>query len=189
MSLLIIGLALWVVAHLIKRLAPSLRQSLTDRMGEGSKGLFAALIVVSIILMVMGYRRTEFIAVWDPPSFMVHLNNLLMIAALYVYGAGGPKGAKVWLGTKLRHPQLTGFSIWAVAHLLVNGDLAAIVLFGGLLAWAQASMAVINSAEGPWIRPDRAAPRKEVVLVVITLVLFAVITALHTWLGRWPFPG
>lgn len=189
MTLLLLGLALWIAAHVAKRLAPDLRQSLSDKMGEASKGVFAVLIVLSIVLMVLGYRSTDFTPLWEPPGFMVHLNNLLMVIALYIYGAGGPKGAKVWLGTKLRHPQLTGFSIWAVAHLLVNGDLSAVILFGGLLIWAQFSIVLINRNEGPWVVPARAAPKKEIVLIVITIVLFLAITSLHAWLGRWPFPG
>ena len=189
MTLLITGLIIWYVAHLIKRVTPEFRQSLSEKMGNASKGVFALLIVLSVVLMVLGYRRANFIPVWFPPEFMVHLNNLLMLTALYVYGAGGPKGAKVWLGTKIRHPQLVGFSIWAVAHLLVNGDLASLMLFGALLVWAQLSIFMINAADGPWVRPDRAPAKKEIVLVGITLVLFCIIAGVHIWLGRWPFPG
>jgi uncharacterized membrane protein len=89
---------------------------------------------------------------------------------------------------KMRHPQLTAVKIWAVAHLLVNGDLSSIILFGGLLAWAVGSVILINRA-GPWVRPQPGDAKKDILLVVITLVLFAVMTAIHAWLGVWPFPG
>lgn len=189
MTLLILGLVLWTAAHFFKRLAPDARAGLSDKMGDASKGLFAVLIVVSIVLMVMGHRAFEFIPIWSPPSFMGHLNNLLMLVAFYVYGASAAKGVKVWIGTKIRHPQLAGFSIWAVAHLLANGDLSSIILFGGLLIWAQASIYLINAQDGPWEVPPRAPVKKEITLVIISLVLFTVVAAIHIWLGVNPFGG
>ena len=189
MALLIIGLALWVAVHLLKRVAPGMRGAMTERMGSASMGLIALGVVASIILMVIGYRQAEFIPVWQPPSFMVHLNNLLMLVAFYIYGASARKSDKVWVGTKIRHPQLTGFGIWAIAHLLVNGDLASVILFGGLLIWAVLSVRLINAAEGPWVVPPRAATKSEIVLVVITLVMVGIVTAIHSWLGVWPFPS
>jgi len=76
-----------------------------------------------------------------------------------------------------------------VAHLLVNGDLASIILFGGLLAWAVLEVIIINRAEPVWNRPQPGEAKKDVLLVVITLVSFVVIAAIHAWLGVWPFPG
>jgi uncharacterized membrane protein len=112
-----------------------------------------------------------------------------MLVALYIYGASAAKPAKVWIGTKIRHPQLVGFSIWAVAHLLANGDLAAILLFGTMLIWAQVSIVMINKAEGDWVVPKRAPAQKEISLFVITSVLFLLLAAIHNWLGVSPFGG
>ena len=182
MTLLLLGLALWVVAHFLNRLMPELRAKL-------NYPAMAALILGSVVLMVIGYRAADFIPVWSPPSFFGHINNLLMLVAFYIYGASAAKPAKVWIGTKIRHPQLVGFSIWAVAHLLANGDLASVVLFGGLLAWAQVSIVLINRAEGNWVVPDRAPAKKEGILVVITLSLFLLVAAIHNWLGVSPFGG
>ena len=139
--------------------------------------------------MVFGYRAVEFIPVWQPPSFITGINNLLMLLAFYTFGASARKSDKVWLGTKLRHPQLTALKIWAVAHLLVNGDLASIILFVGLLAWAVASVIIINRAEGVWVAPARAPAKSEIILVVITLVVFSAVAGIHTWLGVSPFGG
>lgn len=189
MIFLILGVLEWSFVHLLKRIAPNLRQSMTDRMGEGSKGVITALLVMSIVLMVWGYRQAEFIIVWSPPSFFGHINNLLMLLAFYTFGASAAKDAKVWLGTKIRHPQLMSVKIWAVAHLLANGDLASIILFGGLLAWSVISVVLINKAEGPWTPPPQAPIKKEITLVVITLVLFSVVAMIHLWLGVSPFGG
>lgn len=183
MTLLIAGVALWWVAHLFKRLAPVPRNA----MGDPGKGLMAVLIVVSVVLMVLGYRAAEGTVYWGRDPMWVGINNLLMVIAFYIYAVGGPKGERVWLGTKLRHPQLTGFSIWAVAHLLVNGDVPSFILFGGLLAWAVVEVLLINAQDGPWTPPVRAPKRKEVTYVVITLVVVAVVMAIHYALGVTPW--
>jgi uncharacterized membrane protein len=181
MILLTLGVILWAAAHYFKRIAPDARA----QMGNTGKGLVAVAIVVSLLLMIFGYRGADFIHVWSPPSWTVHLNNLMMLIAVFVYGMSATTGR---LRGKMRHPQLTAVKIWAVAHLLVNGDLASIILFGGLLAWAVGSVILINRA-GPWVRPKPGDAKKDILLVVITLVLFAVMTAIHAWLGVWPFPG
>ena len=182
MTLLILGLILWSLAHYFKRLAPDMRANL----GNPGKGIMALLIVVSVVAMIYGYRWAPFISVWYPPSFMVHINNLLMLIAFFVYGMSATTGR---LRGKMRHPQLTAVKIWAVAHLLVNGDLASIILFGGLLAWAVGSVILINRAEPDWQRPQPGDAKKDILLVVITLVMFSVVAAIHYWLGVPPFPG
>lgn len=182
MTLLILGLILWVGAHYFKRLAPDMRSS----MGNAGKAVVAVAIVASLALMIFGYRGAAFIPVWSPPSFMVHINNLLMLVAFFVYGLSATTGR---LRGKLRHPQLTAVKIWAVAHLLVNGDLASLILFGGMLAWAVGSVILINKAEPDWQRPAPGAAKKDILLVVITLVSFSVVAAIHIWAGVWPFAG
>lgn len=76
-----------------------------------------------------------------------------------------------------------------MAHLLVNGDLASIILFGGLLAWAVVSVILINRAEPGWTPPPHAGRATYIRLVVITAVIFAVVVGIHTWLGVSPFPA
>ncbi|MEP3346571.1 MAG: NnrU family protein [Litoreibacter sp.] len=189
MTLLILGLLIWTFVHWMKRLAPDLRQSMTDKMGDASRGVIAAALVLSIVLMVIGYRSAEFIPVWSPPSFFGHINNLLMLLAFYTFGASAAKPAKAWLGTKIRHPMLAAVKIWAFAHLLANGDLASIFLFGGMLTWAVGSMILINRAEGPWTPPEQAPAKKEITLVVVSLVMFTVVASIHVMLGVSPFGG
>src|SRR6056297_1014144 len=181
MAYLILGLILWTAAHLFKRVAPDLRES----MGTAGKALAAVGILAGLVLMIYGYRQAEFVNIWFPPAWTVHLNNLMMLAAVFVYGMSATKGR---LRGAMRHPQLTAVKIWAVAHLLVNGDLASLVLFGGLLAWAVLEVVVINHSE-EWERPQPGEAKKDVILVVITVVMFLVITLIHNWLGVWPFPG
>jgi uncharacterized membrane protein len=184
-SLLILGLALWTAAHFFKRLMPMQRAA----MGDAGKAVVAVAIVAGVVLMVLGYRGAEFLNVWTPPAFLTHVNNTLMIFAFWVYGSSMAKGAKVWPANKIRHPQLTAVKIWALAHLLVNGDLASIVLFGGLLAWAVGEVILINRAQPGWTAPATAGTATKVRLLVITLVLYGAVAAIHAWLGYWPFPS
>ncbi len=185
MTLLILGLAVWTAAHFFKRLMPDARA----RMGSAGQGIVALAIVAGLILMVLGYRWADFIHVWSPPTFFVHINNALMLLAFWIYGSSAAKGAKAWPAYKIRHPQLTAVKIWAAAHLLANGVLASIILFGGLLAWAVVSVILINRAEPDWTPPAPAGRATYIRLVVISAVLFAVVAAVHIWLGVSPFPG
>ena len=180
MTVLIAGLALWWGAHLFKRLFPGPRAA----MGDKGKAVMAVLLLLSVVLMVVGYRSADVIVVWSPPTFMTHINNTLMLLAVYFFAADGLKTALV---RKVRHPQLTGVKTWAVAHLLVNGDLASIVLFGGMLAWAVVSVIVINRAQPGWTPPPPAPARKEIIAVVGTLVGVVVIMLIHNWLGIQPW--
>ncbi len=189
MILLLLGLALWSAVHLLPAAAPDRRAALAARIGAGPyKGVAAALLLLSVVLMVQGYKAAGAVPVdlWFPPSWTVHLNNLLMLLAFLVFGAGHAKGN---LRRVIRHPQITGVKIWALAHLLVNGDLGSVVLFGGLLAWAVASMILINKRDGAWMRPPESPRSRDLLHVVLSVALFGVVAMAHNWLGVWPFPG
>jgi uncharacterized membrane protein len=177
---LILGVALWAGAHLFKRLAPKRRAA----MGESGKGLIALALLASIVLMVLGYRWADYIHVWTPPAFLTHLNNLLMLLAVYLFAASL---LKTRITGVIRHPQLTAVKTWALAHLLVNGSLAGILLFGGLLAWAVVAVILINRAQRSWQRPAPASLLIEGGAVVAALVGLWVIGTIHIWLGVWPY--
>jgi uncharacterized membrane protein len=183
MTLLILGLILWTAAHYFKRLMPAQRAA----MGDKGKAVMAIAIVVSLVLMIIGYRGADFIPVWTPPTFLTGINNLAMLVAFWIYGSSAAKGAKAWPAYKTRHPQLLAVKVWAAAHLLVNGDLASIVLFGGMLAWAVGSVILINRAEPNWTPPAHAGRKTYIRLAVISLVLFSIVAGIHIALGVNPF--
>lgn len=186
MALLLLGLALWIGAHLFKRVAPGARAAMQDRMGDASKGLVALVLAISVLLMVIGYRGAEFTPLYTPPGWTVHLVDLGMLLAIALFGLGSSRSQ---FRGRLRHPQLTGFALWAGLHLSVNGDLASVLLFGVLLVWALVEMVVITAAE-PAPEPYSGGTTAGTVrLLVISLVLYAIITSVHAWLGVWPFPG
>ena len=182
MTWILLGLALWWGAHLFKRLAPARRVA----MGDAAKGLVTVGVLAGVVLMVVGYRGNTAPDLWYPPAFLSHVNNLLMLLAFYLYAASG---MKTRITRTIRHPQLTAVKTWAVAHLLVNGDLASIILFGTMLVWAVLEVILINRAARTWVRPDLAPMGKEIGAAVGTVIVTGLIAAIHTWLGYWPFGG
>jgi uncharacterized membrane protein len=181
--ILVLGVLLWSGAHLFKRIAPDARAG----MGDKGKGIVAVLSVVAIVLMVIGYRGWDDSAIlWnDNPAFK-GINNLLMVVALYLYAASG---MKTRIGTAMRHPQLTAVVIWSGAHILANGELRSVVLFGGLAVWALLSMVMINAA-GPWQRPvAKSSVGKEIGAVVGAVVVAMALGYVHIWFGKSPFGG
>ena len=180
--LLILGVALWWAAHLFKRVAPERRAS----MGDAGKGAVAVGLLISIVLMVIGFRATPYVDVWTPPVFMIHLNNLIMLIAIWMMSPAGTKGR---LLNKVRHPMMGGFKLWAFAHLLVNGDLASIILFGGLLAWAVVEVIVINKSEPDWTPGEPGTLGKDAMFFVASIVLLGIIGYIHGLVGPSPFPG
>ena len=182
MAMIVAGLLLWWGAHLFKRAAPEARA----RLGDGGKGLVTGLLLAGVVLMVLGYRWTEWVSVYVPWPGMGHLNNTLMLISVFLFGVGGTKGT---LYPRMRHPMLWGTVIWAVAHLLVNGDRASILLFGGIGLWALLSIWVINRS-GPWVAPTNGRGLKgDAMNLVGTLALYGVIAYVHIWLGHSPFVG
>ena len=165
--------------------------ALKDFLKQESAGGIVLIIAAGLALIIVGYRNTELglVQVWFPPSWMIHINNLLMLLAFWVFGSSAVQGAKAWPANRIRHPQLTAVKIFTFAHLLVNGDLASIILFGGMLAWAVVSVIMINKAEPEWTRPETASERTYIRLGIISVVLFSVVAGVHNWLGYWPFPA
>jgi len=180
MSLLVLGVLLWAAAHLFKRLAPAARA----RMGDKAKGAVALAVLVSIVLMVIGYRMTEGAVFWGRHPATVGLNNLLNLFAVYLFAASG---MKTWITSKIRHPQLTAMKAWAIAHLLVNGDVPSFVLFGGLLAWAVVEVILINRQTEDTRPKGPFETRKEIIAAGAAVVVFSAIAGVHYLLGYAAF--
>ena len=188
MSLLITGVAIWIVVHLIPAIAPSLRQSLVASMGEKAyRGVFALVILGSLALIVVGWRSTpeEFIYILPPETRMVSF-FLICLALILMGAAHHPSRIK----RVIRHPMLTGVFVWAAAHLLVNGTVRAMVLFGGLGVWALLEIVLINRREGAYIKPDKPDFSEELKGTFISAGFLLILLFLHPYFaGVTPFPG
>ena len=181
MLILTAGVALWAYSHLMKRVTPGFRAGL----GDGTGRLVATVLTLAALaLMIYGYRSADVVQLWQPSAFLRHINNLLMLIAVILLNMGFSRGV---LRAKMRHPMLGAVKVWALAHLLVNGDLASVILFGGLLAWAVVDMILINRMEPPWQRPRAGPVVNDVIYLALSLLLFGVIGYIHIWLGYNPF--
>jgi len=137
MTLLLLGLILFLGIHTLTTLREP-RAALIGRLGEGPyKGLYSLVSAVGLVLIVWGfarYRDTAYLQIWAPPTWLHPVALVLMWFAFVALAAAySPSG---WIKGKLRHPMLVGIKSWALAHLLANGDLGALILFGAFLAWA-----------------------------------------------------
>jgi uncharacterized membrane protein len=131
---LIIGLVVFLGAHVFVTLRDK-RAAAMARLGPMYRALFALVAVVGLVLIVWGYgsyRAHEWIQIWTPPAFMRHITvGLMLIAVILFTAAFIPSHIKA----KAKHPMLAAVKTWALAHLLSNGDLGSILLFGSFLAW------------------------------------------------------
>ena len=133
MTLLIVGVALFIGAHLIPSV-PSLRDRLKRQVGGNAyRGLFALVSLVGFVLLVMGMGRASFVPLWDPPAWGHRVPVFGMLLALTLFVAA-------FMPTNLkrltRHPMLWGVTLWAAVHLVANGDLASLILFGSFGAFS-----------------------------------------------------
>ena len=137
MTLLLCGLFLFIATHSVRIFAEPLRTNLVERMGVWPyKGVLAVLSLLGFWLLLTGYAqaRLETWVVWTPPAFLRHIMWLLMLFALVLLVAAYvPRNH---LKKRLKHPMVLSVKVWALAHLLVNGQMHQMVLFGALLVWA-----------------------------------------------------
>jgi uncharacterized membrane protein len=172
LSVLILGLVVFLGNHLFVTFRDT-RAGAIGRLGKvGYRALFSVVSIVGLALIVYGYatyRAQDWIQIWSPPDFMRHITIGLMLIAVIVFTAYFiPSHIKAWA----KHPILASVKTWAFAHLLSNGDLGSIVLFGSFLAWGvYARIAakrrtdyVLPVAPDGWIN--------DVIVLVLGIVIF-----------------
>lgn len=140
MPFLVTGLLLFLGVHSLRLLAPSWRDRALAHLGEPVyKGLYSLLSLAGFALIVWGYGQTRYapVVLWTPPAGLRHLAGLLTLVAFVLFAAAYVPRNR--FKARWGHPLLLGTKLWAVAHLLANGSLADVLLFGGFLAWAVAT--------------------------------------------------
>lgn len=155
MTMLIAGMVLFFGAHLVRVIAPDFREAMIIRLGPwGWKGLYAIISLAGFVLLVAGYSSIRWSSpwLWAPPPGWVRMGiGLLMLPTLVVFISAFLPGR---IRATLRHPMLIATSAWAALHLLGNGRLADLLLFGGFLAWSLVVMAAVFRRPGT--RPAHA---------------------------------
>ena len=171
---MVAGLAVFLGTHLLTT-QRDLRAALIARFGASVyKVGYSVLSGVGLVLIVYGfatYRATGWINVWYPPAGMRHLALGLMLPATIIFVSAYLRG---YIWRFMKHPMLVAIKIWALAHLLTNGDLGSIILFGSILAWAvfdRVSLKRREDAGGPPI--PFGGVRNDVLAVVVGLVTYA----------------
>ena len=177
LAILVVGLIVFLGGHAFVTCRAQ-RAAVIARIGEGPyKGLFALVAAIGLILIGYGfsvYRTTGWIDVWNPPRWTHYVTQLLMWPASIFVVAAYIRG-DLWRA--LKHPMLVGVKTWAVAHLISNGDLGSIVLFGSVLAWAVFDRITLKR------RTDAGAPLIPADGRRRDLIAIAVGTALYLALG------
>jgi uncharacterized membrane protein len=191
LAIMILGLAVFIGTHLITTRREQ-RAGLIARFGEGTyKGLYAVASIIGVVLIAYGYSRyraTGWIDVWYPPAWTRHVTVLLVWPAIIMFVAAYSPGR---IKTTLKHPMLVGTKLWALAHLMSNGDLGSIILFGSILAWAVVDRISLKR------RTDAGAPpipvggvTKDVIAVVAgTLIYLALAFWFHPYVIGVPVFG
>ncbi|MFY3382947.1 NnrU family protein [Paracidovorax sp. MALMAid1276] len=137
MLFLVLGLVLFLGVHSVRIVAEGWRAQMLGTLGEGGwKGLYSLVSAVGLALIVWGYglARQQPVVLWAPPTGMRHAAALLtLIAFVLLAAAYVPRNA---IKARLRHPMVIAVKVWALAHLLSNGNLADVLLFGSFLLWA-----------------------------------------------------
>ena len=184
MYLFITGLIIFLGSHSCRIFAEPWRNHMIDRLGEVKwKGLYTITSLIGLILVVVGYgqARQAPIVLWQPATYLIHIAILLNLVAFIFLAGSSPSNNAIRL--KLKHPMILGVKVWALAHLLANGTLVDLILFGSFLLWAVLDFR--SARKRPIHMPEKAViSTKATITVVVTGIVIwaAFILGLHQYL-------
>lgn len=185
MSLLVLGLLIFVGIHLMPT-SVSIRHNLIARFGAvGYKAGFSMASFIGLVLLIIGKANAGFVPLWSPAAWGRHAAMLLMLFSfIFLLAAYLPSNIKRWTA----HPMLLGVLLWSAAHLSANGDLASLILFGGIGTFALLDM---WSANKRGATPSKAVYpiTKDLLVVIIGILAFAAVLLLHPYLFGVPVIG
>jgi uncharacterized membrane protein len=176
MPLLIVGLVLFLGVHSVAVVSPALRARAIHRLGEGAwKGLYALVSLIGFVMICYGFglARQAPVILYSPPPWLRHAALLVMLPVFPLLIAAYLPGR---IKTAAKHPMLAAVKFWAFAHLLANGSLADVLLFGGFLGWAVVDRISLKRRSAP--RLPRTAPPgawNDVIAVVLGLAIYALV--------------
>lgn len=191
MNIFLIGLVLFLGVHSVRIFADGFRARSIDRVGLNAwKGIYTLLSLAGFVLLVHGYgvARHESIALWNPPRWTYHVTALLTLFAFILVAAAHVRGNRI--KARVGHPMVAGVKLWAFAHLLSNGRVVDVILFGAFLAWSVADFIAARRRDrvAGVIYPVLGASRDAIALVAGTVVYLVFAFWAHGWLiGVKPF--
>lgn len=181
MFILIAGIIVFLGVHSVRMAAPGFRENQISARGENAwKGLYTIISFAGLALLIWGYgqARQDNVYLYYPPLWLNHLQLLLMIPAMILLVASQVPTGRIKKAVK--NPMLIAVKIWATGHLLVNGDLASILLFGAFLVWA--ILLVINTKRRGQTFPETVSAKGDIVSIIVGLALWV---AIAMWLHEW----
>ena len=182
MLILTLGLVIFFAVHSVRMLAGGYRDAQVAANAGRWKGIYSLLSLIGFALIVWGWiaYRPEAPQIYEPPSWGRHVAALLVaVAFIFVAAAELPAG---YIKKTVKHPMLLGVILWAAGHLLANGDLASLIVFGAFLVYAIIDRIAVIPRGDP--APIVLKPRSDLIAVVAGVVLFA---AFGLWLHGWLF--
>lgn len=193
MPFLIAGLILFLGAHSVRIFADGWRTQMIEQFGEKKwKGLYTLIAIAGFALIVIGYgsARTSPMVLWEPPFWGRHLAILLnLFAFILITAAFVPRNS---IKARLGHPMILSVKVWALTHLLANGTLADLMLFGGFLAWAVLDFRSSSQRDraAATVRAPGAAASTVLTVGLGATLWLAFLYWLHAWLiGVAPLAG
>jgi uncharacterized membrane protein len=185
MIVLVIGLVVFLASHSVRIFAEDWRQGMIARLGEGPwKGVYSLVSVVGLVLVIWGYglARPASPVLYEPPVWLKHIAVLLNLLAFILLAAFMVPAGRI--KARLGHPMILAVKTWAVAHLLANGRVADLVLFGAILVWAVVDYAASRRRDRERGTVYVAGPaRNDVIAVVVGVVIWALLLwRVHEWL-------
>ena len=182
MTQLILGLILFLGAHSVRIWADGWRNQTIEAYGEKTfKGVHALVSLLGFYLLIVGYgeARLETVALWNPPVFTKHISILLMLfSSILLMAAYVPRNH---LKMRLGHPMVLSVKVWALSHLLANGNLADLVLFGSFLMWAVLNFRSARARDRVLLAENQSTDQPKMLATLITLVGGMAIWALITF--------
>lgn len=186
MTLLLLGIVIFLGMHLVRVVAPGLRASVIERQGKGAwMGIYTAISLAGLLLIIYGFGEARAVTgmLYNPPAFLKHISLLLMLLAFICLAAGFLPAGRIAVAVK--HPQVLSIKIWALAHLLANGETSSVLLFGSFLAWAVILRISLKRREraGEKVLPVFRSTSNDLLAVVIGAVAYGLfVWKLHEWL-------
>ncbi len=192
MLLLITGLVIFLGLHSLRIVAEPVRTQLVTRFGEaGFKGIYSVVSIIGFALIWYGYGQARMTPsmVWNPPMATRHLASLLtLVSFIILFAAYVPRNR---IKRAIGHPMVIAVKVWAFAHLLANGMLADIVLFGSFLIWAVLDFRAARGRDkaNGYVRPTEVSVLSDITTIVAgTIAWFVFAVWMHGWLiGVRPF--
>ncbi len=148
MTLFILGLITFFGAHLFSALARGPRGALISKLGAGPyKGLYSLVSLAGFALIIIGWPKADASVLYSTPLFMRHITYALVLIAFILLAAAYLPAGRI--AAMAKHPMLAGVKVWAFAHVLVNGEVRSVLLFGAFLAFAVIDRIAVKRRETP----------------------------------------